>query len=837
VGSVPCIQNRDSLTPPVEAFNATFLAIALATAAVLAPHAARAQAPANFTGVRTTIYDSSAIAPGSIFIASCGKQGDKGPFFLQVMNNDGTVAAYQTAGNITPGDDFYPYDFKMLPNGLLLNAQYTGWFSYIDGGTVNDQILDENFNLVESVQMGNGYQAESHDFELLPNGHLLMLGYYTTLADVRSVLPSAYPRAEVSGAIIQELDGNRNVVWQWRAWDHFNWNEFADWGPQSTGSLIAGWHVNAVRQDPIDGNLLVATTGEEMKINRQTGDVLWRLGGAFNQFTFVGVSAPEALRQLAGHDFHRLANGNYILLNNGVADGSRTSQVHEYQLDEVNKVATHVWQYVPTNTIATWTRGNVQRLPNGNTFIGWGSSSAGQNPDCTEVTTNGRKVFELSFTNALIDSYRAFRFPYPPSAEEVQAKIPGISDGNTYHFGETGVSLDVATRMGDVYNSITVAREPYAPLDPLFQGKAPRLLPARVSMSQSFIQSITGVISFDPASFGISDPNNTTVYYRTTPGQGLFVPLNTQYNYVTGQLQAELSDTGFGEYAFGLADIAEVAFAPLLVEPESLQSTGFVTRVPALVQPGKTYMVNQQLPIALAWCPKGFAAGYALQVSTGADFSAPVVDEPYLAEARYTFSSAAPNTTYYWRVETFNDGGLSDRATNSFATVPPSIHVTAPNGGEIWQRGLPYFVQWDDNFLENVTISLYKAGTLAKVIATNVPGTVSYKWQTGLDLTPGNDYSLRISSATNAALYDVSHLPFSILDAPAVTPGSIVRLPDGRVQFAITAPGATTVTVFGSTNFSNWQMLQTVPVSNGSAVFTDNSAAGLQHRFYKLRVP
>jgi Arylsulfotransferase (ASST)/Ser-Thr-rich glycosyl-phosphatidyl-inositol-anchored membrane family len=815
----------------------SLLGLAILAAAVLARNQVNAQVPANFTGVRTTIYDSNSIAPGYVFVASCGSQGDKGPFFLQMMNNDGTPQTYKMAGYITPGDDYYPYDFKVLANGLLLNAQYTGWFNYTDGGTVNDQILDESFNLVESLQMGNGYQAEGHDFELLPNGHVLMLGYYTTLADIRSVWPAAYPRAEVSGAIIQELDGNRNVVWQWRAWDHFNWSDFADWGPKSTGSLIAGWHVNVVRLDPIDGNLLVATAGEEMKINRQSGDVMWRLGGVFNQFRFVGVAPQEGLRQVAGHDFHRLPNGNYLLLNNGAADGSRTSQVHEYQLDEVNKVATHVWQYIPSTAIATWTRGNAQRLPNGNTFIGWGTSTNGQNPDCTEVTPDGRKVFELAFTNALTDSYRAFRFAFPPSVQTIQAVVRELGNGNTYHFTNTGVTIDVGTRVGDGYNSVTVARDPYAPLYPLFQGKAPRLLPVRVNLSQTHIQSLSGVISFDPASFSLTDPNNSTVYYRTTQAQGLFVPLLTQFDSFSGQLVAELSDTGFGEYALGVPDIAEVAFPPLLIAPESLQSTGFVTRVPPLVQVAMSYTVNQQLPIVLAWCPKGFAAGYALQVASSPDFATPVVDEPYLAEARYTFSNAAPNTTYYWRVTAFNDGGLSDWATNVFSTAPPMIHVTAPNGGEIWQRGLPHFVEWDANILENVAIDLYKGGVFVSTIVSNTPSTVSYSWQIPSGLTPGLDYSLKIRSATNSALFDLSDMPFSIVEPPAVVAGSVVRLPDGRVQFGLTAPGAATATVLGSTNFSGWQVLQTVPVSNGTAVFTDTSASALQARFYKLRVP
>jgi hypothetical protein len=809
--------------------------IALLAAAGLGQNLSHGQ-PANFTGVSTTIYDASSVAPGYVFVASCGNPGDHGPFFLQIMNNDGTVHAYKTAGYITPGDNYYPHDFKVLPNGLLLNAQLTGWFSYSDGGTVVDQILDENLNLVESIQMGNGYQSECHDFELLPNGHALMLGYYTTLADIRSVKSNTYPRAEISGAIIQELDANRSVVWQWRSWDHFNWNEFADWGPQSTGSLIAGWHVNAARLDPIDGNLLLATTGEEMKINRQTGDVLWRLGGAFNQFTFVGVDSQEAIRQLAGHDFHRLPNGNYILLNNGAVDGSRTAQVHEYRLDEVNKIATHIWQYIPTNTIAAWTRGNVQRLPNGNTLIGWGTSNSGQTPDCTEVTPAGQKVFELSFTNAPTDTYRAFRFVYPPSVQRIEATEPGLSDGNTYTFGDTGVTVDVGMRTGDVYNSATIAREPYAPLYPLFQTKAPRLLQARVSFSQTYIQSLTGVISFDPVSFGIADPTNTTVYYRTTEGAGLFVPLPTQYNYVTGKLLAELSDTGFGEYAFGIADVADIALPPLLVEPESLQSTGFVTRVPPLVQSGRSYTVNQQLPISLSWCPKGFAAGYALQVSTNVDFATPDVDLPYMADARYALSNAAPGKTYYWRVSTFNDAGVSDWATNGFTTVPPAIHVTSPSGGEAWRRGQPYFIEWDDNILENVTVSLYKGGSFVTTLISSTPSTVSYGWQIGTGLTPGSDYSIKISSATNAALFSAS-ANFSIVDTPSINSGSIVKLSDGRLQFAVTAPGATTARVLGSTNLTTWQVIQTIPITGGSGLFTDSTPATLPSRYYRVVVP
>jgi hypothetical protein len=83
----------------------------------------------------------------------------------------------------------------------------------------------------------------------------------------------------------------------------------------------------------------------------------------------------------------------------------------------------------------------------------------------------------------------------------------------------------------------------------------------------------------------------------------------------------------------------------------------------------------------------------------------------------------------------------------------------------------------------------------------------------------------------------MSSQPFSIVDLPSFTAGSVVALPGGRVQFGVTAPGAATATVLASTNLVSWQVLQTVPVTNNTASFTDNAATGTPKRFYKLSLP
>ena len=155
----------------------------------------------------------------------------------------------------------------------------------------------------------------------------------------------------------------------------------------------------------------------------------------------------------------------------------------------------------------------------------------------------------------------------------------------------------------------------------------------------------------------------------------------------------------------------------------------------------------------------------------------------------------------------------------------------------MWRRGLKYFVQWQANIGENVVIDLYKAGAYVTTI-TNTPNSGAYQWQVGLSLAPGNDYTVRITSSTNSALFATSAAPFSI-DMPYIDPSSLAILPNGQFSFNLVAPGASQVSVYDSTNLVNWQLLQVVPVTNSlsTATFTDTAASNSPSRFYRFSVP
>jgi len=145
------------------------------------------------------------------------------------------------------------------------------------------------------------------------------------------------------------------------------------------------------------------------------------------------------------------------------------------------------------------------------------------------------------------------------------------------------------------------------------------------------------------------------------------------------------------------------------------------------------------------------------------------------------------------------------------------------------------------NISEAVALDIYKGGVSNRNFVASTPDTGSYTWTVGqFQAFPlGADYTMKIRSTKNPALYDCSG-PFSLitnLTTVTINSRSVTNLPDGRLQFGFSIPGALEATVMASTNLSAWEVVQTVPLTNGSAVFTDDSATNFPCRFYRLRVP
>ncbi|HET9253153.1 MAG TPA: aryl-sulfate sulfotransferase [Candidatus Eisenbacteria bacterium] len=328
-------------------------------------------------------------APGHLFVSDFRFDDPSYRSHLMILRNDGTPVFQKYLGE----------------QGLDFKVQLHRWLTYFDGARGTYYVQNANGAVVDSIQTGNGYPIDLHELILLPNGHSLLMSYDRQPVDMSAVVEGGNPDAIVVGLVLQELDLEKDVVFQWRSWDHF---QITDATSRSlTTATVDYAHGNSIEPDH-DGNLIFSSRhmDEVTKVSRETGAILWRLGGKNNQFTFVNDPDRFAWQ----HSARRLANGNLLLYDNGNTHTPSYSRAVEYALDEANRTATLVWQYRNTPDTFGGAMGSVQRLPNGNTLIGWGST----NPTATEVTADGRKVAELNLPTGTF-SYRAFRFEWPPT--------------------------------------------------------------------------------------------------------------------------------------------------------------------------------------------------------------------------------------------------------------------------------------------------------------------------------------------------------------------------------------------------------------------------------------
>ncbi|MBP1679063.1 MAG: hypothetical protein H6Q29_974, partial [Bacteroidetes bacterium] len=769
----------------VEDFDAPDGIRLLPPVASRAPAAKRDSVPADFPIIRIDSVDNP--APGDLFLSVARDMPDVG-WYLMILDNAGQPVRYLKTLH------HYPTAFQRQANGLLSFADIREEYWFAGGGYCTHKILDTSFAVVDSFQCGNGYIADNHDFMLLPNGHALIYAYDVQPVDMSLLVPGGNPAAMVSGSIVQELDAQRNVIFQWRSWDYI---PVLDTYQNTLGAAFDYIHVNGILQD-VDGHIVVCTrlTSEIIKINRQTGDIIWRLGGKHNEFTFIDDHAENAPHYFSfPHSPSLLPNGNLLLFDNGFKKVPQYSRAVEYALDQTAKTATMVWEYRRNPDVFGATQGSAQRLPNGNTIIGWGSASIAQQIAATEVTPDGRITFEMSLPQGVV-SYAVFRYVWPdpaPAATVTEYDVPvGVpvefSSGDTIR---TGVSLTL-TNASFNYNSITVARFETSPLAPEFtEARAPITPQGRIVVSQNGFASFTGDLSFETSAFyGLGDPAQAVIYWREFEGNGLFTPKATTYDPVNQTLTATV--TVFGEFIVCTPDLPSQILTPAPVAPLDLEP------------------VNATLPVPIRWSTRGFVQMYGLQVATDSLFSSPVVNAAGLSSSYYEFGPAASGTTYYWRANATNEAGTTAwSAVSRFVPTAPFVSLASPDGGEQWFKDSSYVIRWSDNLPQFVTIDLFEDTQRVLRIADSVRSSHGYRWKVPKTLPDGTTYRIRVSAYGDTSLFDMSAGMFALGTATGVrpdgeVPGSFALFqnypnpfnPETRIQFTLAERGHTTLKVF-----------------------------------------
>jgi hypothetical protein len=334
-------------------------------------------------------------APGYVFLAPQGGEARQGG--PTIVDDRGEVVWFR------PLEERHgrPHDFKVQSyRGKPVLTWVAGRNEYV--------ILDHAYREVARFSAGNGYFGDHHEFIISPQDTALILIFDAVPRDLFSV--GGLKNDVVWQAIVQELDiESGEVLFEWHSLDHVSIDETYSAVSQDGRPGLDYFHPNSIEVDS-DSNLLVSArqTFAVYKIDRNTGEIIWRLGGRKSDFE-MGPGTRFAFQ----HDARRLPDGTMSIFDNGttVFHGSVPEAVEEsrgivLELDEEQMSASLVREYTHPDKQYAHAAGNLQLLPNGNVFIGWGRAL---------VYSEFGKDGELLFDAALPPpnrSYRYFRFPW-----------------------------------------------------------------------------------------------------------------------------------------------------------------------------------------------------------------------------------------------------------------------------------------------------------------------------------------------------------------------------------------------------------------------------------------
>ena len=358
-------------------------------------------------------------------------------------------ASYGQQGSLILDNSGTPFWFRPLSSSNLMNTDFrlqqfdgkpvlTFWqgslstppaYTNFPAGSSEPgscfYILDDTYRVIKTVTAQNGFISDVHEFLITPSDTALFL---STKAIAMDLSPYGGPtKGFVQDFAIQEVDLHTNqLLFFWDVLDHVPLSD--SYEPASTATSTSNvwdvYHFNSIGLTDNPDDILVSSRNAWTiyRIHKPSGAIVWRLGGKQGSFTI------EAGAEFSWQHDARFLPGNVVSMfddncceSSTVPPGTPYSHGLLLQLNLTNMTASLINEYYHDPNLNIDTQGNVQSLPNGNRFIGWGESqyysefSPGGNTS-TDPRVNLLYDAEMPGSNI---SYRTYRetwqaTPYSP---------------------------------------------------------------------------------------------------------------------------------------------------------------------------------------------------------------------------------------------------------------------------------------------------------------------------------------------------------------------------------------------------------------------------------------
>ncbi len=377
-------------------------------------------------------------APGYFFLAAPSSMDTMYHAYLAMVDNQGIPVFFRRM-------EYPVLAFSQVPDGRLAFLSWKTDYLYF---------MNDLLQLTDSITTV-GYDLNSHDYAVSDDGHVFLIGIDKVHRDMSKVVEGGNPNATVLESVIQEFDENKNLLYTWKTSEHF---EVTDGNEESiyvdlTAGIVDYCHLNSVEVDSDTSFLISSRHMDEItKVDRRTGNIIWRLGGKHNMFTFIN----DPIRFSHQHSIRKLKNGHILLFDNGNYHKPPFSSAVEYALDEKNMTATLIKRFRHTPDVMSVYIGSTFRIPNGNTLVDWGNTV----PSLTEYHPDGTVAVEFDFSEHSF-SRQVFKYNWQPRIFVPSADTLDLGMWN---------GRDTLTRQIVLYNNLpdTLPLKGYVNHDPSF---------------------------------------------------------------------------------------------------------------------------------------------------------------------------------------------------------------------------------------------------------------------------------------------------------------------------------------------------------------------------------
>lgn len=274
------------------------------------------------------------------FEGSC-KKGS----FAYILNEKAQLLYYQKASEDKCFSDFKQH--KLLNGEILYSVMHQEApmppHAYWSGSLL---VLDKNFNQINKLKILETEKhpalgVENHDSIILDKNHYILTAYH----EKEVFHPETDEPVYIAETVIQEIKDNK-IIFDWTSSEYPELLKLFKYPNHKLDKTVWDYiHFNSILIDPKDNNFILsfASISTIIKINRKTGEIMWKLGGLGDEF---GLSQDDLFYGQHSLSFTKdkslllFDNQSHIFAGRILKDTStlqKSSRVLKFKLDEANK--------------------------------------------------------------------------------------------------------------------------------------------------------------------------------------------------------------------------------------------------------------------------------------------------------------------------------------------------------------------------------------------------------------------------------------------------------------------------------------------------------------------